>query len=71
VDPLDIQGAEDATGISTLEAQNVDLDHLRHVLEEVPSLGDDEQVERRQPLVPTIDPGHFTDSDGEPRDHDS
>jgi hypothetical protein len=47
VHPLDIQGAEDAAGIRSGQAQHVDLDQLGDVPEDVRGLGGHQSVEER------------------------
>ncbi len=49
VDPLDVELADDPLGVRAAQVQDVDLDHLRDVLEEVRGLADCEEAEEGDP----------------------
>ena len=49
MNPLDIELPDDALGVRAGEMQNMDLEHLRDVLEEVQGLAHGEEAEQRDP----------------------
>src|SRR5262249_20397150 len=54
--PFQIQGPEDAPRVRALLTEHVNLDHLRDMLQKMPALRHQKDVEERKPVVPPVVP---------------